>query len=100
MKKAGILLFTLALLSVPLPSASAHGEVAHSSPSQGGHRLEGDYSFTVGQDPIARSTGSKEKDKPVNGSQSEPESLSFAAIFIMLLLAISGFSIIKRSRKR
>ena len=174
LKKTAIFLATLALLFVPLPWASAHGEVMQTSPTQGsrvlempreisiefdgklqtlgtsninvitasdssgevisdtvsivdgsklstkilladttglisihyrivsedGHPTEGDYSFTVGQSPIAGNTFSKEKDKPVNRSQAEPRSLSFAAIFTILLLALSGITIIKRSRKR
>ena len=67
--------------------------------SEDGHPVEGDYSFTVGQLPVATSADIEEINETENGLE-ESKSLSFAAIFAILFAAASGFAIIRRLKKK
>lgn len=67
--------------------------------SEDGHPVEGDYSFTVGQVPVATSAGSEEINEAESGTE-ESKSLSFAGIFAILFAAASGFAIIRRMKKK
>jgi hypothetical protein len=67
--------------------------------SEDGHPVEGDYSFTVGQVPVATSADIEEINETENGIE-ESKSLSFAAIFAILFAAASGFAIFRRLKKK
>jgi methionine-rich copper-binding protein CopC len=67
--------------------------------SEDGHPVEGDYSFTVGQLPVATSADIEEINETENGTE-ESKSLSFAAIFAILFAAVSGFVIIRRMKRK
>ena len=67
--------------------------------SEDGHPVEGDYSFTVGQVPVATSADIEEINEVETGTE-ESKSLSFAAIFAILFAAASGFAIIRRMKKK
>ncbi|MSO43402.1 MAG: copper resistance protein CopC [Candidatus Planktophila sp.] len=64
------------------------------------HPVEGDYSFTVGETPIAMSATGEESEKVAESSQEDSKSPSLPVILGIVILVVSGFAILRRLVKK
>lgn len=65
-----------------------------------GHPVEGEYSFTVGDNLKLVETTDEESDKTVYRAEEEPKNWSFAEFLPIIIAAITAFIIIRRNSKR